>query len=375
MGRTGWAPEGACPGFPALLRRVARVPYPLAAVPPLPDAHRPGGRWSLAVPRAPEGAVGLYLGLPEELEARAAGHAPRRARTAGVVTIRPEVDGAVPPKGVGASAAASGPGGPRSRWAREPRRVLSSREARGSRLRSPKTPESGGLSSRRGLLPPPRREGAPPGPVLRAGGSGESLAFRARRGFRPFPRHRSSSVCVDVRLGWCAVRPAGRSQRFSRAPTRVPPAPKRWASRRSGGAVPGCAGSRSSSHGRRRSADTASRSPWSPRSRYPEVPVVPWPVTPRPPSAAVVRVRLGPKPAPALVPWLRSLVGGDPCWLEPKPGPRGVRRRSNRMGCHVKDRFRRTDPLGGKVYVDQLGFQGSSITHPTPHKVRCPPSQ
>jgi hypothetical protein len=51
--------------------------------------------------------------------------------------------------------------------------------------------------------------------------------------------------------------------------------------------------------------------------------VVPWPVTPRPPSAAVVRVRLGPKPAPALVPWLRSLVGGDPCWLEPKPGPRG----------------------------------------------------
>jgi hypothetical protein len=86
---------------------------------------------------------------------------------------------------------------------------------------------------------------------------------------------------------------------------------------------PGVPGPGSSSHGRRRSADTAGRSPWSPRSRYPEVPVVPWPVTPRPPSAAVVRVRLGPKPAPALVPWLRSLVGGDPCWLEPKPGPRG----------------------------------------------------
>jgi hypothetical protein len=311
------------------------VPCPLAAVPPLPDAHRPGGRWSLAVPRAPGGTRGAGRGsrVPEGAYRRGCHHPPGGGW-------------AVPPKGVGASAAASGPGGPRSRWAREPRRVLLSREARGSRLRSPKTPESGGLSSRRGLPPPPRREGAPPGPVLRAGGSGESLAFRARRGFRPFPRHRSSSVCVDVRLGWCAVRPAGRSQRFSRAPTRVPPAPKRWASRRSGGAVPGCAGSR---------VVVA----WSaPERRYrgpkPVVAAESVPgstggaVARDPPSAVGGR---GPRPARAearaSLGAMAAFVGRRrPLLARAEARAAGVRRRSNRMGCHVKDRFRRTDPLG-----------------------------
>jgi hypothetical protein len=301
----GLAPEGACPW---LLRcsgepRRCRTRSPRSASARCAPARgsvefgcTSGSRRSRrALPPAPEGAVGAGRV-----------YAPRRARTRRGCHLPPKGKGPAPPEGgrhlgvpplVPKDQGPSGPAEPRralvSRGTREPRRALELARA------SPPSPKGGRLR-------PAWRfgRGAPKSPSSSACGAGSDH-------FLGIVLHRSAAM---VRLGWGAVRPAGRSQRFSRAPTRGPPAPKRRASRRSGvAAVPGHAGSGPSSHGRHRSADTAGRSPWSPRRRYPRVPVLPWPATPRPLSAALARAVARAEARARLAPWLPSLVGGDPC--------------------------------------------------------------
>jgi hypothetical protein len=156
----GWRPKAPALGFCVAPESRADA-APARRVPPLPDAHRPGGRWSLAVPRAPGGAVGLYLRLPKEPSARAASTRPEGRAPAGAVTS-PRRGRVLPPRrGVGTSACRL--------WSRRTKAPVDPQSPEGPWC--PGGPVSpGGLSSWRGLRLLPRREGGSARPGASGGG-------------------------------------------------------------------------------------------------------------------------------------------------------------------------------------------------------------